>query len=624
MFVFGTAGHIDHGKTALIYALTGIDPDRLPEEKKRGMTIDLGFAWLTLPSGEKVGIVDVPGHENLVKNMIAGTTGIDAVILVIDAKEGWMPQTEEHFQIIELLGLQSGIIVITKIDLVNRPRLAEVEEEIKKRIKKTIFSQVPIIKTSTINNIGLAEIKQSIQELLPQIKPKKDIQKPRVYIDRVFTIKGSGTIATGTLIGGVLQKGMELNIFPGGQKVRLRNLQAYKEEVEIAYPGSRVALNLPGIEKSELQRGNIIFANTPVKTSKNIDVYLKLLPPFSKSPLPSGSIVSFFTGTKETFARLFFLNTPLLQGEEVVLTRLKLQEDLFTFLGDRFILRIPSPPQNLGGGIILDPLAYKYLPKKKEEINLLSRRINLDLKELILTELYKLKYCKKNDLLSSSNFSEEEIMIMVNILKKEKKLFSYLSWIVEVDFWQNQKIKFLQKLKEEYQLAPLSNSFSINKLQKIFSYLPIEIFKGIIDNLKEENKVGIKGGMVYLTTYKPKISPIQKEYIEKILEIIKANPAQPLEEKNLLAEIEEKKEILEFLIQQGEIVRLSEGILLENKTYDMMKHKLIEFLKQNGSLSIAQVRDLLGLSRKYIIPLLTKMDEENITRRKENVRILKR
>ena len=623
MFVFGTAGHIDHGKTALIFALTSIDPDRLPEEKKRGMTIDLGFAWLALASGEKIGIIDVPGHESLIKNMIVGATGIDAVILVVDAKEGWMPQTEEHFQIIELLELQYGIIVITKIDLVNAHRLRLVENQVKERLKNTALSRAPIVKTSIINNIGIEELKWSIQNLLPQLKPRRDIQKPRVYIDRVFTIKGSGTVVTGTLTGGTLQKGMELNIFPGGKKARLRNLQAYKEEVEVALPGSRVALNLSGIEKNELQRGSIVFVNIPIKSSKNIDICLKFLPNFSKLSLSSGSLVTFFTGTKETLARIFFPPNSITQPGERVFARLKFQEDLITFLGDHFILRLPSPLRTIGGGIIINPLASKKPLKEKEEFDLLVRRSTLDLKELILAELSKLKFIKKRDMLTNSNFSEEEIMTMIELLKEENKIISYNYWIIEKNFWQNQRTKFIQKLKEEHRLSPLSNGFPLNKLQRNFSYLTIEIFKGLIKTLRDENQIGLKGGIVYLISYVPEITSLQKESINKTLKIIRANPSLPLEEKTLLAQIEERREILEFLIQQGEIVRLDEGILLQSKTYDAMKNKLIEFLNLNGSLSIAQVRDLLGLSRKYIIPLLNKMVEEKITQRKENVRILK-
>ncbi|GAH98004.1 unnamed protein product [marine sediment metagenome] len=299
MFVFGTAGHIDHGKTALIYALTSIDTDRLPEEKERGMTIDLGFAWMKLPSGEKVGIVDVPGHENLIKNMIAGATGIDAVILVIDANEGWMPQTEEHFQIVDLLDIKYGIIAITKIDLVDQTRLNFVEKQIKERLKNTVLFNAPIVKVSTVKNIGIDQIKSAIQDLIPRMKPKRDIGKPRLSIDRVFNIKGSGTVVTGTLIGGVFRQGMEVTIFPSYKKTRLRSLQTYKEKVERAFPGSRVALNLVGMEKNELHRGDIVFGTEQIRASKNIDAQIQLLPQLKKYSITDRSEVFFFTGEED-------------------------------------------------------------------------------------------------------------------------------------------------------------------------------------------------------------------------------------------------------------------------------------------------------------------------------------
>jgi len=625
MFVFGTAGHIDHGKTALIYALTSIDTDRLPEEKERGMTIDLGFAWMKLPSGEKVGIVDVPGHENLIKNMIAGATGIDAVILVIDANEGWMPQTEEHFQIVDLLDIKYGIIAITKIDLVDQDqaRLDIVEKQIKERLKNTVLFNAPIAKVSTVKNIGIDQIKLAIQNLIPQMKPKRDVGKPRLSIDRVFNIKGSGTVVTGTLIGGTLHQGMEVTIFPSYKKTRLRSLQTYKEKVEKAFPGSRVALNLVGMEKNELHRGDIVFGTKQIKASRNIDVRIQLLPQFKKYSLTNGSELFFFTGTKEILAKVILNQKKYFKAGEKGFAQLRFKEPLATYLGDRFILRIPSPPKTIGGGLIVDPLAHKHHFKEKDTLNFLQKRIKFDLRELVLTELKKNIFIKKDNLLINSNYTDSEIKEVVESLKKQGKIIATNSWLIDKNYWQEQKIKFMNRLNQEYELYPLQTGFPLNKFQSYFYYLKPEIFNYLIDSLINTDKISLKKGIIFLTSRKPKISSQQKVLISKILKILKDNPNNPPNEKTLISQIAGSKEIIDFLIQEGEIVKLSDGILLETKNYDIMKNKLIDFLKINGSISIAKVRELLGISRKYIIPLLNKMDEEKITQRKENVRILK-
>lgn len=623
MFVFGTAGHIDHGKTALIYALTSIDTDRLPEEKERGMTIDLGFAWMKLPSGEKVGIVDVPGHENLIKNMIAGATGIDAVILVIDANEGWMPQTEEHFQIVDLLDIKSGIIAITKIDLVDQTRLNFVEKQIKERLKNTAFFNAPLVKVSTVKNIGIDGIKSAIQDLILQMKPKRDIGKPRLSIDRVFNIKGSGTVVTGTLIGGVFRQGMEATIFPSYKNTRLRSLQTYKEKVEKALPGSRVALNLVGMEKNELHRGDIVFGTKQIKASKNIDVRIQLLPQLKKYSLTNRSELFFFTGTKEILAKVILNQKECFEPGETGFAQLRFKESLATYLGDRFILRIPSPPKTIGGGLIVDPLAHKHHFKDKDIVNLLQKRAKLELGELIITELKKISFIKKDDLLINSNYSYSEIREVAELLEKEDKLIATNSWLIDRNYWQEQKTKFMNRLNQEYELYPLQTGFPLNKFQSYLYYLKAEIFNYLIDSLINTDKIGLKKGIMFLLSRKPKISSHQKVLISEILKILKDNPTNPPNEKTLISQIAGSKEIIDFLIQEREIIKLIDGILLESNNYDIMKNKLIDFLKINGSISIAQVRELLGISRKYIIPLLNKMDEEKITQRKENVRILK-
>lgn len=623
MFVFGTAGHIDHGKTALIYALTSIDTDRLPEEKERGMTIDLGFAWMKLPSGEKVGIVDVPGHENLIKNMIAGATGIDAVILVIDANEGWMPQTEEHFQIVDLLDIKFGIIAITKIDLVDHARLDFVEKQIKEKLKNTALFNAPIVKVSTIKNRGIDGIKSAIQDLIPRMKPKRDIGKPRLFIDRVFNIKGSGTVVTGTLMGGTLHRGMVVTIFPSCKKTRIRNLQTYKEETEKAFPGSRVALNLVGMEKNELHRGDIVFGNKQIKASKNIDVRIQLLPRLKKYFLTNRSELFFFTGTKEILTKVILNQKKYFEPGETGFAQLRFKEPLATHLGDRFILRIPSPPKTIGGGLIIDPLAHKHHFKDKDILQFLQKRIKFDLRELVLTELKKNISIKKDNLLINSNYTDSEIREVVESLKKGERVIVTNSWLIDKNYWQEQKTKFMNRLNQEYELYPLQTGFPLNKFQSHFYYLKSEIFNSLTDSLINRDKIALKKGIIFLLSRKPKISTQQKVIISKILKTLKDNPINPPNEKTLISQIVGSKEIIDFLIQEGEIIKLIDGILLESKNYDIMKNKLIEFLKINSSISIAQVRELLGISRKYIIPLLNKMDEEKITQRKENVRILK-
>jgi selenocysteine-specific elongation factor len=308
---------------------------------------------------------------------------------------------------------------------------------------------------------------------------------------------------------------------------------------------------------------------------------------------------------------------------ETGFAQLRFKEPLVTYLGDRFILRIPSPPKTIGGGLIIDPLAHKHHFKDKNIVTLLRKREKLDLGELVLIELKKNTFVKKDNLLINSNYADSEIKKAVESLKKQGEIIATNSWLIDKNYWQEQKTKFMKRLSREYELYPLQTGFPLNKFQSYFYYLKPEILNNLIESLISTDKIGLKKGIIFFLFHKPKISSQQKILISKILKILKDNPANPPNEKTLISQITGGKEIIDFLIQEGEITKLSDGILLESKNYDIIKSKLIDFLKMNGSISIAQVRELLGISRKYIIPLLNKMDEEKITQRKENVRILK-
>jgi selenocysteine-specific elongation factor len=622
MYVIGTAGHIDHGKTALIHALTGIDADRLPEEKKRGMTIDLGFAWMALPSGEKVGIVDVPGHENFVKNMIVGATGIDAVILVIDAHEGWMPQTEEHFQIIQLLDITQGVIAITKIDMVEKDQLEIIESKIRERLKDTAFSDSRIVKVNSVKKIGIDELKIEIQKLLPQIKPKKDIQKPRLCIDRVFNIKGSGTVVTGTLIGGKLTVNQEVIIFPHMKKIRIRSIQTYKEQVSEASPGTRVATNLAGVKKEDLKRGDIIFGYEPIKSSRYIDIKLDSIPNLSNFKFKSGMILDFIWETKEISAQIILGKAQAETEKETKYCQVRLKENIATFIGDHFILRRPTPALTVGGGIILDPLAEKHSFNDEYYSNFLDSRKNLGLNDLIFSELEKLKFSLLNDFLIHSNYSFSEISASIQSLKNERKLVLADLWVIDYLYWEQQKNKLIELLKKEYQKNPLEKNIPVNTLQSKYKYLPSKLFLSLIQSLANLDKIMFTDGKISIPDYSPSISPERQKVINSILELFRDNPKNPPTEKIIYEQYQNSQEIIRYLIKDDIIVKLDEGILMDKKMFNESKEQIVSFIKGSSSITINEARDILGMSRKYIIPFLERLDKEGITVRKENKRYL--
>ena len=624
MAIIGTAGHIDHGKSALIQALTSIDPDRLPEEKEREMTIDLGFAWLRGSSGEMIGIVDVPGHEDFIRTMIAGVGGIDAALLVIAADEGWMPQTEEHLQILDLLHIKHGIVVLNKIDIVNDPDwLGLVEEEIREKLEGTVFSNAPIVRVSARTGTNIEELKQRIEELVLHVIPKRNIGKPRLSIDRIFSMKGSGVVVTGTLTNGVLTRGGKVHIFPTGLHTYIRTLESYKEKRDRVEPGTRAAVNLVGLEKEDLNRGDIIFGGEEqARSSEFIDVKVEIIPNLSKS-MKSSTELKIYLGTKEVPGKITLLGGELLKPGESAFAQIRFNEEIATRIGDHFIIRRPSPAETIGGGTVLDPLASKHRFKDRDKVALfLQKRAGLEIGELILSELEKNKYIEDKDLLIASHYSQQEVMNCVAPLRDEGKLITAASWMVDLAYWQKQTEQLLRLLTEKHSLQPLEKGAPQGELQSRLK-LPKELFDQLIASLTGSGKIVREQNIVALSTHKRALSPKQEELVSQVLKVFEKSGANPPTRKELIAQIPDSEGIIRYMRQQNMLVELSEGILFERKSYENIRSQIIDFLKSNGSISFQQARTLLGFSRKYLLPLFNKLDEEGITQRRDDTRVLK-
>jgi len=600
MLTIGTAGHIDHGKSSLVKALTSIDPDRLPEEKRRGMTIDLGFAWLPLTSGETIGIVDVPGHKHFIHNVIPGLIGIDAALLVVAADDGWMPQTEEHVQILDTLGVKHGIVALTKIDLVDDPEwLAMVEKDIADKLAKTTLKDAPVIRISSKDGRGTPELKEAINRLAQKLAPRKDIGKPRLPVDRVFSIKGSGVVVTGTLVNGCFSTGDNVFISPQGLEAHIRAIESYKQMTSRAQPGSRVALNLTGIKKDEISRGDVITAGK-VGTSLMVNVELRLIGRL-ESPLKNNSELVFFMETRQSLGRVIFFDKKPLNSCEPALAQVRFDHEVPVYIGERFVIRRQSPALTIGGGVILDPMAAKYRAKDAAEtMTFLERRKNLRLDELILTEVGKYKYTERKEFLSNSLYPAEEIDGKIGALSSQNRLVATGSHLIDSNHWQQQADRVLNLLSAEHKAHPLKSGLPRALLQSQID-LSKDVFNQMIAFLVDTGKVVCIEDSIALSSYKPQASSGQEEMISVIKELFGKNCNSPPTIKEIAAQVEGSRDIIRFMCRQGMLVELPDGVLFEKGCYEEIKKKIVDFLKKNGQISIQDINSLFGLGHNALL-----------------------
>jgi selenocysteine-specific elongation factor len=622
MAILGTAGHVDHGKSSLVQALTSINPDRLPEEKQREMTIDLGFAWLTLSSGRVVGIIDVPGHEDFVKNMIAGVGGIDAALLIVAQDEGWMPQTEEHLRILDFLEVRRGIVALNKIDLSDDPKWLDlVEEDIRSRLKGTTLADAPIVRVSARAGTNIDVLRQRIDDLISNLPPVHDSGKPRLPVDRVFTIKGSGVVVTGTLLDGSLTRGDEVYIFPRDMTARIRTIESYKEKLEEVAPGTRVALNLAGMEREDILRGDIIFrTKEEVRAGQILDVRLRLIPDLTH-PVKSGAEYKVYLGTHETTAQVMVLGHEVIK-EGDAFAQLRFKEPVAARIGDHFILRRVSPGETVGGGTVLDPLAARHKYRDIGRVTeLLERRTGLNVEELVLVELGRKKYVEENDLLTTSNLSTQQIGQAVEALRSSGKLLRVAGWIVNPEFWQKTSDLAFDIVAKEHTAHPTSPGLPQAELESRLR-IPRALFSQLISSFTEGGKLVRRESILSLSTYKPTLSTDQERQMAQILKIIHQDPANPPTRHEVETMMPEAATVIKYMSQQDLIIELTDGVLMESRRYQDMKQRVMDFTRTSGSINIQQMRTLLGFSRKYIIPMFNKLEEEGVLRRIGEDRVL--
>jgi len=615
MFVLGTAGHIDHGKSVLVQALTGIDPDRLREEKERGMTIDLGFAWLKLPSGQEVGIVDVPGHERFIKNMLAGVGGIDLALLIVAANEGVMPQTTEHLAILDLLGIQRGIVVITKKDLVDEEWLSLVRMDIEELIGPTSLAGAHIIAVSAVTGEGLPELVSAIDELLSSIEPKKDVGRPRLPIDRVFTIAGSGTVVTGTLLDGSLSVGQEVEIVPPGLKTRLRGLQTHKARLNTVIPGSRVAANLVGIATSQLQRGDVLTKPGWLVPITMLSVQLRLLP-YLRRPLPHNANVSFHAGAAETMAKVRLLEKEKLEPGGTSWAQLVLSEPVALVKGDHFIIR--SPMETLGGGKVVDFHTRRLRRFRPQVIQNLKVKEEGTAEEVVMVLLETKQPLELPALLAQGDLPPNEVRSAIESLIQQAEvigvgqgehrlLYTALGW----ERLTKQATTVLQDYHRRFPTRSGMPKVELGSRLKLGKHSP-----AILQKLSDEGVLSEEGLVVRLTSHRVQLTPAQQARIDAFLQSLVKNPYAPPSD-----QIPEP-DLLNLLVEQHRVVKVSDDIVFSASAYNEMVEKVTSHIKARGKVTLAEVRDLFKTSRKYAQAFLEYLDEKKITRRIGDERVI--
>jgi selenocysteine-specific elongation factor len=612
-FVVGTAGHIDHGKSALIHALTGIDPDRLEEEKRRGMTIDLGFAYLTLPSGRLVGIVDVPGHARFIRNMLAGVHGLDAVLLVVAADEGVMPQTREHLEIVDLLDISRGLVVLTKKDLVDDEWLELVTAEVREAVAGTSLAEAGILAVSSVTGEGLDELRTRLDEVLAATPARVDRGRPRLPIDRVFTIRGSGTVVTGTLVEGSLRVGEDLESQPAGRRVRVRGLQQHGRKVEVAEPGSRVAANLVGVDKEELQRGDALARPGDLGSSRRIDASVRVLAG-AQRPLRHGAQVLVHTGTAEVAGRAIVLEGDAVEPGQTGWVQLYLQEPIAAAAGDRFVLRVPSPSLTLAGGRFTDVAARRHARGDARVTESLARRAA---GEVLQEELRKYPRGITAAALLKVTLAEDATAASVAALEARRAG----GWLFAVEAWEALAGRARSALREYHERNPLRAGMPRGELQSRLG-LPPATFAAVLPVLAEEGALMERAGEVALPEHTVSIDH-ETGPAAKLVEVLGRQPFAPPSLPEAMREAGAAPELVRALVSAGSLVRVSEDIVFTREGYAAAVELVRSVAARDGSITVGSMRDAMGASRRPVLALLEHLDSERVTRRVGDARVLR-
>ena len=621
MYVIGTAGHVDHGKSTLVKALTDIDPDRLPEEKEREMTVDLGFAWMTLPSGREVSIVDVPGHERFIKNMLAGVGAIDLAMLIVAADESVMQQTREHLAILDLLRIRRGLVVVTKTDLVDEELVELVKAEVEDALEGTTFAGCAMVAVSAYTGAGLDELKAAIDGILDDTETRRDLGRPRLPVDRCFTVSGFGTVVTGTLIDGSVAVGQQVELSPSGRQARIRGLQSHKSRLNAATPGVRLALNLSGISRGDVPRGEVLTNPGWLQPTRRFDANLRMVKG-APHALKHNEGITFHLFTSETTGRVRLLDADRLQPGSEGWVQVLLDEPLPMVKGDFFVLR--SSEDTLGGGQVADPNPRRrhrrFAPEVLERLTMLDAGASED---VILTIAEQMGPCDLRTLSQRSNLSEEEILERLGVLvgdgaavvlgemgaQADAVAYSRRGW----DIVQNQAQVALQAYHNQY---PVRRGAPPQELRSRLG-VSQPVYLRAAARLEAEGVIADDGGLVRTPDHTIALNDRQQREIADYLAALAAEPWSPPTDRPV------DPELLAHLQERGDVVKVNETVVFTTAAYEDMVGRIVAHLQEKGSVTVADARSIFDTSRKYVLPLLEYLDQQRVTRRVGDERVLR-
>ncbi|MGL5822511.1 MAG: selenocysteine-specific translation elongation factor [Sarcina sp.] len=626
--IVGTAGHIDHGKTALVKALTGVDTDTLDEEKKRGITINNGYTYLDLDESIKIGIIDVPGHEKFIKNMLAGVSSIDVVLLVIACDDGIMPQTREHLEILNILNIKKGIVVLTKSDLVDQEWIDFMKEEVKEFTKNTFMKDSPIISVSSKTNEGINDLLRTIKETFETTEEKSKMDLFRLPIDRVFSVKGFGTVVTGSVLSGSINVGDTLMVYPKKTLVKVRGIQVHNIDVKRAVAGERAAVNVTYEDNDGIERGMILAQENKEEVSYIIDAKIKVLDSF-EGEITNRQRVRVYHYAKEVMARIVILDREELKANDEAFVQLRLEEEISTKYSDKLVIRTYSPMYTIAGAVVIDANSKKAKRFKKEYIDSLKMKESGDLKiqiESILLE--KSKDClDSKSLVSLLNSSIEEVEEALDKLINTNRVLK----IQGVYF----STKYILSLEKNFNLI-FDDFYKVNSLKlgmnkeavksKLFDKkFKMQIFDGIIEFLEAQEVVKETSSIISPFNYEIKITKEQKLIKELLIKVYSENSFSAPKFDEIIKESKDKKDyklVLGLLIEEGKLVYLDEGLYITGENYEFIKKAVKKFINDNGKITLADLKDILNTSRRYLVAIFEKLDKDKITRREQDYRVL--